>query len=163
MDNSPEKAVTDLLHKLNIPFSRREHPPVYTVEQARLYDDVAGGLHCKNLFLRDKKGRRYFLAVCEQSTPLDLKALGERIGVRGMSLASPLRLMSILQIEPGAVGPFSLLNDSMHAVEVLVDRTLNGAASLGFHPNVNTATLHISWAGLVTFLEHLDYDFRWID
>ena len=140
--------------QLGISFTRHEHPPVYTVEEARKYDSDQGGMHCKNLFLRNKKGDRHYLALLEQSTPLDLRTLGEQLGADKLSLASQQRLERLLGVTSGAVGPFGLLNDRERQVEVLIDRRIEGADAIGFHPNVNTATLKISFDGLMTFLAH---------
>ncbi len=147
-----EQAVHAALARLGIPFTRRAHPPVYTVAEALLYDSQAGGVHCKNLFLRNKKGDRHFLALLEQSTPLDLRALAARLEAGRLGLASPERLERLLGVSPGAVGPFGLLNDRERQVVVLLDRKLEGAEAIGFHPNVNTATLQVSFTGLMAFL-----------
>lgn len=158
-----EQAVHELLAQLGIPFTRRAHPPVFTVVEARRYDSDLGGMHCKNLFLRNKKGDRHYLVLLEQSTPLDLHALGEQLGAGKLSLASPQRLERLLGVISGAVGPFGLLNDQEHQVDVLIDRRLEGADAIGFHPNVNTATLQISFDGLMLFLAHCGNRVTWIE
>ena len=157
-----ELSVHAALAQLGIPFTRRAHPPVYTVEEARRFDSRQGGLHCKNLFLRNKKGDRHYLAVLEESTPLDLRVLCAQLGTGRLSLASAQRLERLLGVESGAVGPFGLLNDRERQVEVLLDRRLEGADAIGFHPNVNTATLQISFDGLMTFLAHCGNRVSWI-
>ena len=55
--------VEHYLTALGIPFARHEHPPVATVAEAEQYWGAIDALHAKNLFLRDQKGRRHFLAV----------------------------------------------------------------------------------------------------
>jgi Ala-tRNA(Pro) deacylase len=158
-----EKTVCDLLDHLGIAYTRRAHPAVFTVEQARRYDPENGGLHCKNLFLRNKKGDGYFLAIFEQSAEVNLRDLGARLGAGRLSLASAERLERVLAVSPGAVGPFGLINDRDKLVEVLLDARLREAPSLGFHPNVNTSTLQISAAGLLQFLAHCGSRVRWIE
>ncbi len=158
-----EQTVYDLLDRLGVAFTRRAHPAVFTVEQARQYDPQDGSLHCKNLFLRNKKGDSYYLAIFEQSAEVDLRALGARLGAGRLSLASAERLGRVLGVSPGAVGPFGLIHDRDRAVEVLLDARLRGAASLGFHPNVNTATIQISAAGLLQFLAYCGSRVVWIE
>lgn len=162
MMEAPEQAVCDLLDALEIRYTRRAHPPVYTVEQARRYDPP-GGLHVKNLFLRNKKGDRHFLAIFEQSVALDLNELGAHLGVGRLGMASEQRLARLMGITPGAVGPFGLIHDREHAVEVLLDARLRGAASIGFHPNLNTATLDLSVDGLLKFLAHCGNRVVWVE
>ena len=161
--NGPDRQVSERLDGLGIRYSRREHPAVFTVEQARQYDDGRPGAHCKNLFLRNKKGDRYFLAVFEENTPIDLRQLGLQAGVGPLGFASPERLMRILGVEPGAVGPFGLLYPSAREVTVLLDRGLASASQVSFHPNLNTATFSLGWADFLRFLEDLGNPLVWIE
>ena len=70
---SPEEAaVHDALSQLGVTFQRFEHPPVFTVEQALEHWAGIDATHCKNLFLRNKKGDRHYLVVAEHSTPIDI-------------------------------------------------------------------------------------------
>jgi Ala-tRNA(Pro) deacylase len=60
--------------------------------------------------------------------------------------------MAELGLTPGSVSPFGLLNDPDHSVTVIVDEDLRGADGLIFHPNINTASVVISWDALERFL-----------
>jgi Ala-tRNA(Pro) deacylase len=163
MPASPfEQQVYDTLAALAIPYTLHGHPPVFTVEQARAYDAGLPGAHCKNLFLRDKKGRRCFLAIFEASAVLDLRELGARIGASGLSLASPDLLLACLGVEPGAVGPFGLLHSGAREVIVLVDSRLRTYSHAGFHPNANTATLTLAWSDFERYLAHMGNPIIWI-
>ncbi|XP_058756900.1 uncharacterized protein LOC131630125 isoform X2 [Vicia villosa] len=60
------------LQKLQIEFSKYEHPVVLTVEaQAKYVGNLGGGLS-KNLFLKDKKNRFYIVSALAD-TKVDLK------------------------------------------------------------------------------------------
>ena len=149
-----EKAVADLLEKLDISFTRHEHPPVYTVEEAnRYYNSMEGG-QCKNLFLRNSKGNRHYLVILEDSKRADLKRLARIIGENGLSFASADRLLKYLGVQAGAVSAFGLINDREKKVTVVLDKDLQRGDLINFHPNVNTATLTISMADFMRFLEH---------
>ncbi|GAG03777.1 unnamed protein product, partial [marine sediment metagenome] len=54
MSSESEKKVYETLDRLGIAYSRLEHPPVFTVEQAEKHWGSITGAHCKNLFLRNK-------------------------------------------------------------------------------------------------------------
>jgi Ala-tRNA(Pro) deacylase len=150
---SPEEtAVCETLDALGIPFERHEHPAVFTVEQALEHWAGIDALHCKNLFLRNKKGDRHFMVVAAHSTPIDIAAIAARIGEGRLSFASAERLAAHLGLTPGAVSPFGLINDRSGSVRVLIDSTLRAAARVGFHPNVNTATVVLSFADFQRFL-----------
>jgi len=152
MFSESEKKVYEVLDRLGIAYSRLEHPPVFTVEQAEKHWGSITGAHCKNLFLRNKKGNRHYLVILESLKSADLKALTKQLGEDRLSFASPERLMRYLRLEPGAVSPFGLINDSQKEVRVVVDQDLKNAERINFHPNVNTATVGIDFTDFEKFL-----------
>jgi Ala-tRNA(Pro) deacylase len=147
-----EVPVVERLRDLGIAFERHEHPPVATVEQAVEHWAGIDAAHCKNLFLRNQKGDRHYLLILEHSKKADLRAVANQIGDGKLSFASPERLLKHLGLTPGSVSPFGLIHDSAHSVRVVVDRDLQGAARLSFHPNINTATLVVAKDDFVRFL-----------
>ena len=148
-----EQAVYVALESLGIPFERHGHPPVFTVDQALEHWAGIDAVHCKNLFLRNKKGDRHYLVVAAHTTAIDIGAIAGRVGEGRLSFASAERLAAHLGLAPGAVSPFGLINDSSRSVRVLLDGTLSAAARVGFHPNVNTATVVLTFADFERFLE----------
>ena len=147
-----EVPVVERLRELGIAFERHEHPPVATVEQAAEHWAGIDAAHCKNLFLRNQKGDRHYLLILEHSKKADLRAVANQIGDGKLSFGSPERLLKHLGLTPGSVSPFGLIHDSAHSVRVVVDRDLQSAARLSFHPNINTATLVVSKDDFVRFL-----------
>jgi len=155
--------IYEFLDQHNIPYERYDHAPVYTVAEADALNLEIGGEHTKNLFLRDKKGRRHLLLVAQAESVINLKELGKKLGISGMSLASPERLMTHLGIEPGSVSPLALLNDSENGVEVLIERSVWEAEAVRCHPLVNTATLVIPREGLAQFLQTTGHSVEVVD
>jgi Ala-tRNA(Pro) deacylase len=148
-----EQAVYDCLASLGIAWARYEHPAVFTVDEAERYWADIPATHCKNLFLRNAKGTRHYLVVLGHDKKADLRAIGARLGEDRLSFASPERLMRFLQLTPGAVSPFGLVHESAKDVIVVLDAALAAAERLGFHPNVNTATITLPAADFLRFLE----------
>jgi Ala-tRNA(Pro) deacylase len=148
-----EVPVVARLQELGIPFTRHEHPPVATVEEANAHWAGIDATHCKNLFLRNQKGNRHYLVVLTASKRADLKALADQIGDGKLSFASPERLMTCLGLTPGSVSPFGLIHDREHAVRVVLDRDFQTAARLAFHPNINTLTFAVAAADFRKFLD----------
>jgi Ala-tRNA(Pro) deacylase len=129
-----------------------QHPPVFTVEEAKaLRGDLPGG-HIKNLFLRNKKGEMW-LVVAEESRPIDLKALGEQLGAGRLSFGSPERLMNYLGVVPGAVTPFALINDRQGQVRVAIDKAILEQDPVNCHPLGNDMTTAIAPRDLLVFIE----------
>jgi|SRR6516165_1010879 len=147
------RAVRARLDELGIGYTRHEHPPVATVDEAVQHWAGIDATHCKNLFLRNQKGNRHYLVIVEHSKRVDLRKLADQVGDGKLSFASPDRLRSHLGLTPGSVSPFGLINNSDRAVRVVVDRDLKSAPRLSFHPNINTVTLTIAAADFVKFLE----------
>ena len=148
------KEVLLFLEKLNITYTRHEHPPVYTVEEASRYYDQMKGAQCKNLFLRNNKGNRHYLVILEDSKRADLKQLAEKVGESKLSFASAKRLFKYLGVEAGSVSAFGLINDRNKEVVVVLDKDLQNEDWINFHPNVNTATLTISRDDFMRYLGH---------
>lgn len=140
------------LEQLSIKYEYHGHVAVFTSEQARRLIPPLAGASAKNLFLRDRKGRRHFLLSLPDSKTLDLRSLAVSLGISGLSLASPERLLKYLGITPGAVSLLALVNDPETRVEVLVDKDLWQADYLQCHPLINTATLVISLEDIKRFI-----------
>lgn len=134
------------------------HAAVYTVEESKAVRaelaavaSVEGG-HCKNLFLKDKKGVLW-LVVCDEDRAIDLKALRHQIGAAHLSFGKPELLFEVLGVEPGSVTPFAAINDTERRVNVVIDAALMGHAALHFHPLINTMTTRITPKDLIAFLD----------
>ena len=149
-----KEAIYRLLEEEGIPFAVTEHPPVFTMEGTHsLVLPYPEDMAC-NLFVRDDKKRFYGLITVKGEGRLDLKAFQKEQGTRRLSLASPADLASFLQLAPGSVTPFGLLNDAGHRVEFFLDRRfLEGAGRIGIHPNENTATVYLAARDLLRLLE----------
>lgn len=142
-----KREIYDYLESLGIPFEVTEHPAVYTIEEMERIslphmEDV-----CKNLFLRDARGKRHFLVVMEGSKNADLEALGALLGTK-LSFASEERLDRYLGLRKGAVTPLGVLNDPEGAVTLVFDNDLKKRRRVGVHPNDNTATIWLSFTDL---------------
>lgn len=151
------------LDELGIATRTFEHPPVFTVAEAKdLRGKLTGG-HTKNLFLRNKKGRMWLL-VCLEDRDIDLKSLDAKLGSGRLSFSSAERLMTYLGVIPGAVTPFSLINDRAQAVSVVLDKGMMERHDvLNFHPLDNAMTTAIAPADLVRFLEGVAHPPGYID
>ena len=154
--------VLQTLAERNIPYQLWEHPAVYTIEEMDALDLPAPEAVVKNLFLRDAKGRRYFLVVLSKEKQADLRALWERLGVK-LSFASPERLAACMGLEKGSVTPFGVLNDQERKVEVLLDQDLRTRPLVAVHPNENTATVALAPEDLLQVLEDHGNPVTWLE
>jgi len=140
------------LRELEITIETIRHPPVFTVDQAKVLRGELGGCHTKNLFLRDKKGAMW-LVVCREDQGIDLKTLARVLGSGRLSFGSPDRLMKHLGVRPGAVTPFAVINDKAGHVQVALDREMLEEEPWNFHPLTNDMTTSIGAGDMLRFLE----------
>ncbi len=144
--------IEQALSNLGIKYKKYDHPPVFTVEEAKKYSINIGAGETKNLFLRNDKGDKHYLVTLPGDKRADLKRLSVLLGESKLSFASPERLKQYLDLTPGSVSPFGLINDKSKEVIVVVDNDLLQFETLGYHPNINTATLVVSRDDFKKFL-----------
>ena len=132
-------------------YQRVEHPAVFTCAEAELHRPRVPAVSTKNLFLCDKKARRFFLVVtsCEKTVRLD--ALAPQLGVAYLRFASEENLQRLLGVTRGAVTMMGLANDSEQRVVLWIDAEIWQGEFFLSHPLVNTATLVLAKPELERF------------
>jgi len=148
-----QKELYKLFEKLDIWFEYHEHPPLATIEDAKIHWKDYNSGRCKNIFFRNHKGDRHYLVILEHLRLLDIRDLEKRLRQGKLTFASDKRLKQYLGVEPGSVSPFGLINDKEKHVYLFIDEELQVYDRLAFHPNVNTASLVISKSDFLKFLE----------
>ena len=158
-----EQEVYDILNSLEIKYVRYEHKPIYTVNEAKELDILIPGKKCKNLFLRNGKGDINYIVILDEEKRVNLKLLAKQIGSTRLSFASEERLFKNLKLTPGSVTPFGIINDVNREVIVLIDRDLINEKLVNFHPNVNTATIGISYIDFERFIKWHKNKFYYVE
>ncbi len=142
----------EYLTKHHISYELHEHPAVFTVEQSTKLKLNVPGLHTKNLFLKDEHAHFYLMSMSAEKR-LDLKKLKQYLQVKHLSFGSPEELKGELNLTPGSVSLFGMVHATN--TQLLLDKDVWNAATVGFHPNINTATLVLSHASLEKFCKSL--------
>ncbi|SET11339.1 Ala-tRNA(Pro) deacylase [Natronincola peptidivorans] len=142
-----------VLEELEIPYVQYTHPPVATIAAIEELEQRIEVMHFKNLFLRNSKGDKHYLVLVDSSKKANTKLIARQIGSTRLSFASDERLERCLGLEPGAVSPMGLINDKNKEVEVLIDKDLASNEKVTLHPNVNTASVTITYKDLERFLQ----------
>ena len=161
LPTTPESLI-EKLESIHVDFTTHHHPPLRTVQESKGYRRNMPGVHVKNLYLRDKKKRNYLL-VANEDRMIDLKSLHNTLGSDRLSFGSEIRLFEFLGVRPGAVSPFTLVNDPEHRVSLFIEADLVIAERLYFHPLVNDITLGISPEGLFRFVANTGHEAKLID
>lgn len=145
------------LDSLGIEHSTVEHPPLFTVEDGRAWHGRIPGLHCKNLFLKDRDGR-FWLVLMPGDKRAMLGLVEKRVGSARLSFGKPELLMEIMGLTPGSVTPFGLMNDAAaKRLTVIVDDDLVKSEWVNFHPLHNAASTSLRAADLMKFIRALGY------
>ena len=158
-----DQAVYLVLEKLKIPFEYHEHPPVPTVEEASKYWEDINSAHCKNLFFRNHKGNKHYLVIFDYIQTLNIRDLELRLKQGKLTFASPERMKKYLGLEPGSVSPFGLIHDTGNQVHLFIDKNLQKAQHISFHPNLNTASLVIPLNGFLKYLNYTGNSYEFIE
>lgn len=120
----------------------------------------------KNLFLKNKAGGFYFLTA-HHASQTDFKLLHKLFNAKSGNIrnAEKEQLVSYLNVLPGSVNPFSLLNlkeNQKSEVKFLLDKAIT-SEYVAVHPMINTNTVFIKTSDLVNLLEKYNVKVNLID
>jgi len=139
-------------------YQRVEHPAVFTCEEAESHRPDVPATSTKNLFLCDKKARRFFLAVTSCEKTVNLDALASQFGIKHLRFGSENNLERLLGVTRGSVTMMALANDKDHDVELWIDAEIWNSEYFLSHPLVNTATLILAKTELERFFKLTGHD-----
>jgi Ala-tRNA(Pro) deacylase len=152
------QTLLEYLEDLGIETQTATHPALHSVSDSQSYRGDIEGIHCKNLFVKDKKGQ-YFLLVMEENAEIDLKQVHKLIGGSGrVSFGRPEQLMEYLGVKPGSVTPFSVINDVENKVQIFLDEAMMQEPTLNYHPLLNEMTTTIKREDLIKFLQTVHHE-----
>lgn len=151
----------DLLDKLGIEYLRTDHEPASNMEACNEIDAVLGVVICKNLFLCNRQKTVFYLLMMPGDKKFKTKELSAQINSSRLSFADPEDMLKYLDIEPGSVSIMGLMNDSEHAVQLLIDEDVLKGEYLGCHPCVCTSSLKMKTEDVLTkFLPATGHEYR---
>lgn len=159
--NSRENIIKRI-EQLDIQYELINHQAAFTMDEYNALGFNPDDEICKNLFLRDYKGKRNMLVVLKGSKQADLQLIRDEIDSSKLSFGSDERLEKYLDVKKGSVSPFGLINDEQSVVEVYFDEDLKNMTRLGFHPNDNTATIFISFDDINKYVESTNHSIKFI-
>ena len=143
-----------LLESLGISYERYDHAPVFTCDEADAAVPNHAAVQTKNLFLRDKRGRRHVLLVTSCAKAVDIRRFADQIDADRLSFGSAERLEKYLGVAPGSVTVLGLMNDTSNGVELCVDADVWRTPAWRCHPLINSITLVITRGDIERFLAH---------
>ncbi len=133
-------------------FELYEHPPVFTVEEGLHIMGSMPGHGTKNLFLRDKKGEKFYLITVSEEKRVDLKRLADQLHAGRFSFGSADKMQQYLGIEPGSVTILALLNNNAAEIQAFMDDELFNYPLIQCHPLRNDASIAVCPVALHEYL-----------
>ncbi len=152
-----------VLDELEISYQHFTHPAVFSTADVTLLPEKLPGADTKNLFLRDEKRTHYILVCVRAESRVDLKRLGQSLGIKGLTFASPEDMFSMLKLTPGSVCLFGLMNDTLGRVRGYLDCSLNDEDDMQNHPLINTASLVLRVGDMRRFCERVGHPLTTIE
>ena len=140
------------LSKENIKFDIYHHAPLHTVQESKELRGKIDGAHTKNLFLKNKKNN-FFLFSCKEATIINLKKLKNVLNLGNISFAKDFYLRDMLNVSPGSVTPFGLMNDKNNKIKFFLDKNILNHEKVNFHPLVNNLTVSLYTNDFVRFMK----------
>ena len=154
--------VIEILNKLNIKFDIIYHPAVYTSEEADFYVKDIKCSKAKNLFLAGKNDKNFYLFIIKDTERLDIKKVSKLTQDR-LHFASENNLKEKMNLTPGMVSVFGLINNKEHDIKTYIDKELFDEELITFHPNDNTATMLINTNDILKFLQEMNFNYEIIN
>ncbi|XP_062979886.1 prolyl-tRNA synthetase associated domain-containing protein 1-like [Elgaria multicarinata webbii] len=155
------RELEDRLRGLGIEALSVEHPEVFTVEEMMPYVQHLKGAHSKNLFLKDKKKKGFWLVTVLHDRQVNLNDLAKKLGVGSGNLrfADEAAMLDKLKVGQGCATPLALFCDQGEVKFVLDAAFMEGGHDrLYFHPMTNAATMGLHPEDFLTFLKSTGHE-----
>ena len=144
-----EIRVYDFLDSLGVIYQRIDHEAAMTMEACEEIDRMLEATICKNLLLCNRQEIRFYLLMLPGDKVFKTKDLSAQIGSSRLSFAKAEYMEQYLDITPGSLSVFGLMNDKDKMVRLLIDEDVLTGEYIGCHPCINTSSLRLKTKDLV--------------
>ena len=138
-----ENRVYESLARLEIPFTRVDHEPAFTMEDCVAIGEALDVSICKNLLLTPRNRSAFYLLCLPAENSFSTKDFSKLIGSSRLSFASEEDLVALLGCHAGSASVLGLMNDTEHRVTLAIDRAVAEDEWFGCHPCKNTSSLRL--------------------
>ena len=143
--------VIETLTNLKIGYRCLSHPPIFNMEEGENIARQLGVKPSKCLLLCNRR-HEYFLLMLPGYKNAPLKEISKQIGSSHLSLASKEEMEKMINTQPGAVSPLSLIYDKGNRVQLLIDEDIIRMDYIACHPCINTYSLLIKMQDILDIL-----------
>lgn len=157
-----ENEVYKLLDKLNIEYTKIKHLPLFTCDDNEKYNIKFDAVVCKNLFIRNSNKSQYYLVALPLKKKIDLKSLQIILEETRLSFGDENILEEKLGVKTGSVSIFNIINLKEKDIIFILDEDILDYEKVGFHPNINTATVIFNPKELHKIFEYYNVKYKFI-
>ena len=150
------------LDELHIPYTLYEHKLALTMEDCEGIGGDIGAVHFKNLFLANRAGTTFYLALLRADKKFHTGAVSRQLGSERLCFGSPEQLQEKLGLAAGSVTPLALINDKDHSITVAIDRDIMAHPLLCMHPLISNATVAISRMDMIRYIKACGNEYKYI-
>ncbi|MBI4433191.1 hypothetical protein HY632_00305 [Candidatus Uhrbacteria bacterium] len=136
--------IRELLDRERIPYDCKEHPPVFTSQEAAEVRGVSLTQGAKALVLHVDKSH-YLLAVLSAAKQADLGKLRTHLGAKKVALATPEEVLRQTGCTIGSVPPFG----SVLGLPMVVDPSLGENEMIAFNPGSHVHSILMPYTAYV--------------
>lgn len=159
-----EQKVYDLFDKLDIKYEIIKHPPVFGAsDRENISIDFKGGTCCKNLLVKDKAWKNFFLISLPIDKKANLKLIQASLGCGRLEFASETELEENLGIKKGNASVLNIIEKEDTKVKFIIDKEILDIDSVCFHPNVNTASIKFSPLDIKKVLDNFNANYVFME
>ncbi len=143
-ENREKEAIFAFLQEHQIPYVSFSHPVTNDLEGKLKNDEnngVFGATHCKNLVLSNRQKTRFYLLTMPFGKRFRTGPVSRQMASGRLSFAENSILEGILHTRSGMVSPLELIFDKEKEIAFSMDRELQSAEKICFHPSDDTCTV----------------------
>ena len=153
-----EQRVYEMLDSLGVEYERSDHDEAMTIEDCHGIEELLDVAICKNLFLCNRQKTDFYLLLIAGEKKFKTSVVSKIIGTARLSFGDHENMLELLDITPGSLTVFGLMNDTQNRVRLLIDESVLAHEYFGAHPCINTSTLKVKTSDItdkvIPFMKH---------
>ena len=162
--DSLKNRVYDLFDKLNIDYTVKNHNAIFSEKDGfGIPESEFEGIICKNLFLKDKKGTKFYLVSLPLHKRANIKEIEKLLSIKKLTFGNEEELYDKLKIKSGSVSILNIIEAPNTDVIFLIDKELLNYEKVCFHPNDNTASISFDTCALEKILNFFNAKYEYIN
>ncbi len=138
-----EIKVYDFLDSLSIEYEMIDHDEASCMEVYEKVDTALPATACKNLFLVNRQGTKFYLLMMPREKDFRTRFLKEQLGLAHLSFAGEDYMKEYLNVTPGSVSIMGLIFDKYKKVDLIVDEDVLRGEYVRFHPCIFTSSIRV--------------------